>query len=270
MGSTNKTPNSDKTDLNMKNIGLVLGFLAIGLRLAEAKPKKDRAPSSIINCECQCTNLIYKDENGKVHGNCRSSDDTGAQWCYVEAGSTCQDIQTTTTVQDEPWSYEACATPVCPPAETANLPGSTIETTLFATCDNFMRVYVDGELAHEDPDFGTDTYQWKTESEITIPIGTRVLGIECQDAGGAYGILASTANGILTDQSWTCTSTQNIQGWSKPEFIDTNSDFSASSPSYSDLQPKNPLEPEKISKEAKWIWGPKANGWAFCKLSMPV
>merc|ERR1712106_84557 len=270
MGSTNKTLISDITDLNMKNIGLVFGFLTIGLRLAEAKPKKDRAPSPIVNCECQCTNLIYKDENGKVHGNCRSSDDTGAQWCYVEAGSTCQDIQTTTTVQDEPWSYEACATPVCPPAETANLLGSSIETTLFATCDNFMRIYFDGVLAHEDPDFGTDTLQWKTESEITIPIGTRVLGIECQDAGGAYGILASTANGILTDQSWTCTSTQNIQGWSKPEFIDTNSDFSASSPSYSDLQPKNPLEPEKISKEAKWIWGPKANGWAFCKLSMPV
>jgi len=79
-----------------------------------AKPSKDRAPSPTINCGCQCSNLIYKDEDGKVHGNCRSTDDTGAQWCYAEAGSTCQDIQTKTTVHDEPWSYEACATPARP------------------------------------------------------------------------------------------------------------------------------------------------------------
>ena len=50
-----------------------------------------------------------------------------------------------------------------------------------------MRVYLDGVLAHEDPDFGTDKLQWKTETEITIPSGTQVLGIACQEAGGLYG-----------------------------------------------------------------------------------
>merc|ERR1712106_347381 len=144
-------------------------------------------------------------------------------------------------------------------------PGLRFKTTLYATCDNFMRIYLDGELAHEDHKFGTDTYQWATESQITIPSGTRVLGIECLDAGGGYGILASTANGLITDQSWTCTSKQNIPGWSKPGFTDTNSDFSAPSHGLG-----NPLQPKKIAKNAKWIWGPKANGWAFCKISVSV
>merc|ERR1712106_593085 len=75
---------------------------------------KARAASTEVNCGCQCSNLIYRDENKKTHGNCESADDSGAQWCYVGAGSTCNDIQTTQKgphAQD--WSYEACATPVC-------------------------------------------------------------------------------------------------------------------------------------------------------------
>merc|ERR1712106_41366 len=73
-----------------------------------------RAASGKSNCGCQCSNLIYRDENKKVHGNCESADDSGAQGCYVGTGSTCQDTQTTDKgpyVHD--WSYEACATPVC-------------------------------------------------------------------------------------------------------------------------------------------------------------
>lgn len=89
----------------MKNIGFV--FLAIGLKLPEAKPSED-------SCGCQCSNLIYRDGDGKVYGNCQSKDDSGAQWCFAEAGSTCQDLQTSAKgPYDKDWSYEACTTPEC-------------------------------------------------------------------------------------------------------------------------------------------------------------
>ena len=125
-----------------------------------------------------------------------------------------------------------------------------------------MRVYLDGVLAHEDRDRDRDTV-WKIETEIAIPSGTQVIGIECEDGGGGYGILASTEKGLFTNQAWRCTSTQNLEGWSKPGFTDTNSDFSKPSPGIG-----NPLVPTKIDDKAKWIWGPAANGWAFCKIRL--
>merc|ERR1712106_116444 len=107
----------------MKNFGFAVVFLAIGLTLAEAKPQDDgRAPSTVVNCGCQCSNLIYS-VGGKIHGNCNSAEN-GAQWCFVVGGdgSSCSDLRT--TVQMGPyanppnaWSYEACATPAIGSAE---------------------------------------------------------------------------------------------------------------------------------------------------------
>ena len=55
--------------------------------------------------------------------------ESGAQWCFVGAGSTCTDIQTT---QQGPytkeWSYEACATP----AETTPTPAGNTHISLLA------------------------------------------------------------------------------------------------------------------------------------------
>ena len=40
-------------------------------------------------------------------------DGTGAQWCYVDAAhsSSCQDLVPSQRFPNNPWSYEACATP---------------------------------------------------------------------------------------------------------------------------------------------------------------
>merc|ERR1712106_485670 len=106
----------------MKNLGFAVVFLAIGLTLAEAKPQDgDRAPSTVKNCNCQCNNLIYRDENGVTHGNCVSAQN-GAQWCFVNPldgdGSTCLDLQTGMgPYPNYLWSYEACATPANPGPE---------------------------------------------------------------------------------------------------------------------------------------------------------
>ena len=48
-----------------------------------------------------------------VQGNCKSVDSTGARWCYVDSHhSSCQDLRFSARFPSNPWSYEACATPL--------------------------------------------------------------------------------------------------------------------------------------------------------------
>merc|ERR1719391_1389754 len=69
---------------------------------------KGAAPSA---CGCQCSDLVWEDKYGTVHGNCRSADHTKAKWCYVKEGSTCSDLVPSKRHPRNPWSYQACATP---------------------------------------------------------------------------------------------------------------------------------------------------------------
>ena len=145
-------------------------------------------------------------------------------------------------------------------------------SSLFATCDNIMRIYFDGVLQFQDSDWGTDTYQWVRTTELFIPYGTQVLGIECLDFGGARGILASTADGMLTDTSWVCTNNQALGGsaetglgiWAEPDFEDTNGDFSTA---YTDpkLGPTSAQSRPNIATAAQWIWADQNSKWSACK-----
>merc|ERR1712055_517198 len=73
-----------------------------------------------------------------------------------------------------------------------------VDRQLFATCDNKMKVYFDGELQLQDDAMG----DWRKTSELTIPAGTRVVAIECEDVGAQEGILASTDDGLVTNSDW--------------------------------------------------------------------
>merc|ERR1719318_481370 len=92
------------------------GITAVGILILvvglEAQKVGTKAASSRVNCGCQCSNLTFRDKYGRVQGNCKSADHTGARWCYVEGGwgSPCQDKQNSKRF-NKPWSYEACATP---------------------------------------------------------------------------------------------------------------------------------------------------------------
>merc|ERR1712186_262141 len=90
-----------------------------GLGANSLSVEKTKAASPLTNCGCQCSSLTFRDTEGVVQGNCNTVDSTGAQWCYVESYSTCQDLVPSQRFPHNPWSYEACATPalgshICP------------------------------------------------------------------------------------------------------------------------------------------------------------
>ena len=90
--------------------------------------------------------------------------------------------------------------------------------TVYAACDDELTVYADGDVLIENS-------IWEISKEAVIPIDTVVLGIKCKDLGGLFGIVASLSNGLITDDSWFCSSTE-VPGWNLPGFNDTNSLFS--------------------------------------------
>merc|ERR1712121_256036 len=55
----------------------------------------------------------FRDKFNRIQGNCKTADNTGAQWCYTEYGSTCEDQQRSQRFghQGKTWSYQACSTP---------------------------------------------------------------------------------------------------------------------------------------------------------------
>merc|ERR1712177_48391 len=74
-----------------------------------------KAASFSVNCNCQCSDLTFRDKWGRVQGNCKAADNTGAVWCYVDSthSSTCRDkvYSKRFSRQGKAWSYEACSTP---------------------------------------------------------------------------------------------------------------------------------------------------------------
>merc|ERR1712172_367263 len=72
----------------------------------------EKAASPYTNIGCQCSSLTFVDSSGHIQGNCKSVDHTGAQWCYVDhLPSSCQDLVHSARFPNNPWTYEACATP---------------------------------------------------------------------------------------------------------------------------------------------------------------
>merc|ERR1712110_1333056 len=125
--------NSHYNNNIMQTRSILLSLALTGLSMAspsEVPASETKAASPLINCGCQCAPLTFRDAKGEVQGNCRTVDCTGAQWCYVDTSySSCADLVPSLRFPNNPWSYEACATPapgspLCPvaPASPAVLP----------------------------------------------------------------------------------------------------------------------------------------------------
>merc|ERR1711872_86400 len=115
MGVSGDTIEKTKSKMVHK-IVLISCLLVIPCISLETQKTNPKAASPYTNCGCQCSSLTFRDKSGRVQGNCKSADHTGAQWCYVDTSvpSTCQDLSyTSVRFPGKPWSYEACATPAC-------------------------------------------------------------------------------------------------------------------------------------------------------------
>ena len=131
------------------------------------------------------------------------------------------------------------------------------DRTLSATCDDKMLVYLDGAQTHDD-----NMDHWNKVSNVKFVHTIMVLGIECTDVGGRYGILGSTADGILTDGSWKC-SGELQNGWSNPDFDDSSWEAAAV------LEDNGNVE-DGISEKAQWIWSTGGEATTYCRKVLNV
>merc|ERR1711923_376098 len=102
------------TKMMLKTISMLAMMSTISC--SPLKTEVTKAASPYVNIGCQCSPLTFVDQYGTVQGNCRSADSTGARWCYIDNAysSSCQDKRFSARFPNNPWSYEACATPPAP------------------------------------------------------------------------------------------------------------------------------------------------------------
>jgi len=90
---------------------LVVVSVSLGQKISKKSYTGTKAASPFTNYGCQCSNLQFV-AKGINQGNCKSLDETGAEWCYVNSNSnSCQDKMRSDRYPNRFWSYEACATP---------------------------------------------------------------------------------------------------------------------------------------------------------------
>merc|ERR1711994_1226967 len=112
------TVQQQRTTYMMKMIVLISGLVAAATAVDVKKDVGLKAASPYTNYGCQCDSLTFTDGR-QTHGNCFSTDKTGAKWCYLpQSGSTCTDTRSggfySSRFPGRKWSYEACATPAAP------------------------------------------------------------------------------------------------------------------------------------------------------------
>merc|ERR1712012_520713 len=116
MGNHKKKPlqifNQSSSRYSTKMVSMMT--LVSSLSASPVNVESTKAASPYVNLGCQSSSLTFVDQYGTVQGNCRSAESTGALWCYVDSAysSTCQDKQFSARFPNNPWSYEACATPL--------------------------------------------------------------------------------------------------------------------------------------------------------------
>ena len=120
---------------------------------------------------------------------------------------------------------------------------------LTANCDNNMIVFADEVEVGNNSD-------WTVASEFTIPGETKVVTIQCTNTGGPAGIIASGANGMVTDSSWTCgKADMNITEWTPARELTRDDDNIVT----------EHLEGGGFSPNATWIWYGRAKCSKNCQ-----
>ncbi|KAM7429728.1 hypothetical protein ABFA07_019447 [Porites harrisoni] len=144
-----------------------------------------------------------------------------------------------------------------------DLVSETCLPVFYATfnCDNAMELFAD------DTSLGNDNSNWRASFTYTITGNPRVISVVGADFGGGFGILGSTTNGLLTNESWKCTGVL-YPGWNSPDFDDQNWPSARVFGVNSADSPWGMMI-SGIEATAKWIWAAdQDNGVVYCRLNL--
>ena len=120
-----------------------------------------------------------------------------------------------------------------------------------------MEIFADGVSLGKDDD-------WRSSRNYVMPGNTRVISVHGIDKGGAFGILGSFSNGLVTNASWKCESVK-YPGWSYPGFDDSSWPAAIEVANHSDM----PWEIiSGVASTAKWIWTARQPDNVYCRLRL--
>ena len=121
-----------------------------------------------------------------------------------------------------------------------------------------MEMFADGQS------LGMDS-NWTNPTTYLVPGNTRVLSVAGEDYGGGYlGILGSTSNGQVTNETWKCSSVLSSE-WNSPDFDDQSWPLAKVLAKHGEGSWKTL---RGIAMTAKWIWGDTNSNTAYCRLSI--
>ena len=109
--------------------------------------------------------------------------------------------------------------------------------------------------------------EWKENSIYQVPGDTRVLSVigrNVPSAKNLHGILGSTSNGLLTNETWKCSS-HLYPRWNFPDFDDWGWPSAKVVANHGD----HPWGTRHgIAETAKWIWADNYNDTVYCRLKL--
>ena len=123
------------------------------------------------------------------------------------------------------------------------------------------------EMFADNTSLGDDNDNWEDPFTYKVPADTRVISVigrNRQDGSPYAGILGSTSNGLLTNETWKCSS-DLYPGWNSPDFDDRDWPFAKVVGKHGD-PPWHTRD--GIAKAAKWIWADNTDYVVYCRLKV--
>ena len=120
------------------------------------------------------------------------------------------------------------------------------------------------EMFDDGQSLGTDS-NWANPTNYHVPGNTRVLSVAGENTAGALrGILGSTSNGQVTNETWKCSSVL-YPGWNSPNFDVQSWPLAKVIVNHGD-SPWHTIN--GIAMTAKWIWENTNSNTAYCRLTL--
>ena len=132
-----------------------------------------------------------------------------------------------------------------------------LEFNAIFTCDNEMEIFADGQSLGKDSD-------WTKPTTYIVPGNTRVLSVAGKDTGDPFGIIGSTSHGLVTNETWKCSS-DPPSGWNSPDFDDQGWPLAKVVANHGD-SPWGKIH--GIAETAKWIWANNKKDFVYCRLKL--